>query len=869
MKQSPAPNLITLQDTNPQYANRFMWHLASLIGIAVVMGFGVFALVYELKQLSLTRQVIQGDVERQSLAGKVAIDVLQCRRYEKDVFLNVNHPEKLNEYLVKWRTAWNKLSIDSGYLNNWMDDLDANRQQILFHDSVKQYHTQFMTIVGKIESGQITTPVQANQETGSFKDGIRELTMISNRLAIESAQHAAQTGKELVWRGRVSAIVVLLLTLAPGGILLMIFRKYNQKLMSANDQLQLFNEELKQSEEHERQAHAQALQAKQEVELALTKIDIQKKELEKSEQQFRTLVNNIPGVTFRSLVDEERTLEFISVTVEDLVGYPAEELLQNEVRSFASIIHPDDLSKVNAMIRVAAAAPQSFQIGYRIIRADGQVRFVWEQGQVTTCSQNGMVVDGVVFDVTERKKSEIALRKSKEVFERASLLDKLTGLPNRALFHDRLNQLIQKSDRSAKSNYAVIFLDFDRFKLVNDSLGHDVGDMLLVEIATRLRNQLRCSDSVSRQVTGHTAGRLGGDEFIILLDGVKNPREVMTVAERLLVDFARPYNLKKHEVYSTASMGIVIGNKHYKRAEDVIRDADTAMYEAKRNGRSRYVIFDDSMRKRVIREMMLESDLRKAIELNQLSLHYQPIVSLESGAVCSVEALLRWYHPTEGLINPAEFIPIAEDSQQIIEIGEWVLREGCRQYADWLERLEFKTPSMISINLSRKQFACPHLVHTVQRTLQEFHVDPKHIQLEVTEDAFASDINEAIQAMKDIKEIGVKLAIDDFGIGRSSFASLNQFPVDTLKIDRSLIAEVKRTKGMAAMINSLVVLSENLGITLIPEGIEEQNQVTALRKLGCQFGQGYFYARPMPAEDLEKYLLEQPGACFNSLPQMV
>lgn len=868
MKPPPAPNLITLQETNPQCPNRFMWLVAPLIGIAVVMGFGVFVLVSELRQVSLTRQVIQGDVERQSLAGKVAVDVLQCRRYEKDVFLNINQPEKLNEYLVKWRTAWNQLSIDSEHLNQRIDDWGATRQQRLFHDSVKQYRTRFLTIVGKIESGEITTPVQANQETSSFKDGMRELTLISSRLAIESAQRAAKTGNELVWRGRISAFVVLLLTLAPGGILLILFRKYNQKLISANNQLQLFNEELKQSEEQERQALAQALQSKKEVELALTKIDLQKNELEKSEQQFRTLVNNIPGVTFRSLVDEERTLEFISVTVEELTGYPPEELLQNEVRSFASIIHPDDITKVNAMIRVAAVASQSFQIGYRIVRADGQIRFVWEQGQVTTCNQNGMIVDGVVFDVTERKKSEIALRKSKEVFERASLLDKLTGLPNRALFHDRLNQLLQKSDRSSKSNYAVIFLDFDRFKLVNDSLGHDVGDMLLVEIAARLRNQLRCTDSVSRQVTGHTAGRLGGDEFIILLDGVKNSREVLTVAERLLVDFARPYNLKKHEVYSTASMGIVIGNKHYKRAEDVIRDADTAMYEAKRNGRSRYVIFDDSMRKRVMREMMLENDLRKAIELNQLSLHYQPIVSLESGAVCSVEALLRWYHPTEGRINPAEFIPIAEDSQQIIEIGEWVLREGCRQYAEWLERLEYKTPSMISINLSRKQFACPHLVDTVRRTLEEFQVDPKHIQLEVTEDAFASDINEAIQAMKDIKDIGVKLAIDDFGIGRSSFASLNQFPVDTLKIDRSLIAEVKRTKGMAAMINSLVVLSENLGITLIPEGIEEQNQVDALKDLGCRFGQGYFYTRPVPAEELEAYLLKQSGACFNSIPQM-
>ncbi|MFH1301482.1 MAG: EAL domain-containing protein [Planctomycetota bacterium] len=869
MKLSPISQKITLQSANAQGAVQFKWPLIPLMGIAVVMAFGVFVLIYELKQVTLTRHVIDGDVVRQSLAGKVAVDVLQCRRYEKDVFLNLNQPEMYASYLTKWRTAWNKLSIDTDFLNNQIEEKEETRLQRLLRDSVKQYRINFMSVIEKIESGQIDSPVQANLAMTPFKDGMRNLTLLSSRLAVDSAKHAAKSGGELVWRGGVSVIVVLFLTIAPGVILLLLFRKYNQKLTSANEQLQIYNNELKQSEEQERLARDQALQAKYEVELALAKIDSQKKELEKSEQQFRTLVNNIPGVTFRSHVDELRTLEFISVTIEDLVGYPAEELMHNEVRSFASIIHPDDVSKVNATIRVAAATPQSFQIGYRIVRADGQVRFVWEQGQVSAGTNNGLMVDGVVFDVTERKKAEIELRKSKEVFERASLLDKLTGLPNRALFHDRLNQFVQKSDRSSKSNYAVIFLDFDRFKMVNDSLGHDVGDMLLVEIATRLRNQLRCTDSVSRHVTGHTAGRLGGDEFIILLDGIRNPREVVSVADRLLADLARPYNLKNHEVYSTASMGIVIGNKHYKRAEDVIRDADTAMYEAKRNGKSRYVIFDDSMRKRVMREMMLENDLRKAIEHDQLVLHYQPIVSLESGAVCSVEALLRWYHPTEGLISPAEFIPIAEDSQQIIEIGEWVLREGCRQYAEWTERLEYRTPSMISINLSRKQFACPHLVHTVQRTLEEFQVNPKHIQLEVTEDAFASDIKEAIQAMKDIKAIGVKLAIDDFGIGRSSFASLNQFPVDTLKIDRSLIAEVKRTKGMAAMINSLVVLSENLGIMLIPEGIEEQNQVTALKKLGCHFGQGYFFARPMPADKLEAYLLEQPSACFNALPQLV
>lgn len=868
MKPSSEPNECAAQDRETERLVQFSWPLIPVMGIVVVIVFGVFVLTYELKHLALTRHVIHDDVARQALSGKMVFDVLQCRRYEKDVFLNLRQPEKYASYLKRWHTAWNKLSINTDLLSKQALNADETHLQLLLNDSVEEYRAHFLAVVTQIEAGEIDSPEQANLAMAPLKGEMRGLIEASSRLAVDSAAHVTKTGTELVWRGGVSVAVVFFMTVAPGVILLILFRNYNLKMMTANDRLQTYNTELKQSEEQEKQARDQAVQAKMEIELALAKIESQRTELEQSEQQFRTLVNNIPGVTFRSHVDGNRTLEFISMTVEELVGYPAADFIHNQVRSFATIIHPDDLSKVNAAVRVAAEEQKSFQVGYRVLRADGQIRFVWEQGQVSADGKYGLMVDGVVFDVTEGKMAEIELRKSKEVFERASLLDKLTGLPNRSLFHDRLGQVIMKSRRESNSNYAVIFLDFDRFKMVNDSMGHDVGDMLLVEIATRLRNQLRCTDSVSRQVAGNTAGRLGGDEFIILLDGIRNSDEVVTVAERLLIDFARPYNLKHHEVYSTASMGIVIGNKHYKRAEDVIRDADTAMYEAKRTGRSRFVFFDDSMRKRVIREMMLENDLRKAIEKNQLALFYQPIVSLESGAVCSVEALIRWNHPKHGIISPGEFIPIAEDTQQIIELGEWVLREGCRQYASWSERLEYKTPSMISINLSRKQFACPLLVHTVQRTLLEFQIDPKHIQLEVTEDAFASDIKAAIQAMKDIKAIGVKLAIDDFGIGRSSFASLNQFPVDTLKIDRSLIAEVERTKGMAAMINSLVVLSENLGIMLIPEGIEEEGQVEALQKLGCHFGQGYYFGHPMPADQLEEYLLKQPSACFNSAPQM-
>jgi diguanylate cyclase (GGDEF)-like protein/PAS domain S-box-containing protein len=460
-------------------------------------------------------------------------------------------------------------------------------------------------------------------------------------------------------------------------------------------------------------------------------------------------------------------------------------------------------------------------------------------------------------DITECKTVEAA-RAASRAFERAARIDLLTGLPNRTVLLDRIQGYI----RLGRTDFAVVFLDFDRFKLVNDSLGHDVGDALLKDIANRLRNELGLPDSSGAGGEDNCVARLGGDEFVVLLANVANARQGSALAERLLAALEPPRVIQEYEVQSTASMGLVMGDAQYARAEEMIRDADTAMYEAKRSGKNRCVVFNPAMRERILRRLTLEKDLRRAIPESQLSLAYQPILSLFDGELRSVEALLRWTHPTLGPIGPGEFIPIAEESDLILRLGEWVLEEGCRQLAAWTTELGSLAPRTVSINLSRKQFMLPNLPDLIRRVIERSGIAPARVQLEVTEDFFASDLRAAIDAMRSIKSLGVKLAIDDFGTGASSFASLHQFPVDVLKIDRSMLSGVERSKDTAALIHSLAVLVRNLGITMVAEGIEKPSQVIALQELGCELGQGYYFARPMSAAAIQEAIVD--GALMRS-----
>ncbi len=537
---------------------------------------------------------------------------------------------------------------------------------------------------------------------------------------------------------------------------------------------------------------------------------------------------------------------FYSHRYKELLGFK-DDAFPDRIESFQTHLHPEDSSATLQALQDHLQTGVPFDVTFRLRTAAGQWRWFRSRGEaVRSADGRARRMAGSISDISSLKSVE-------EELIRAARLDKLTGLPNRGLFLDRLQQSIRRSRQAHDHTYAVMFLDFDRFKIINDSLGHEVGDALLIDIANQLRDTICNVDSVNANVPGHVSARLGGDEFVVLLDELTSGDDAIAVAQQLLQVFLRPRQIGKHEVYSTASIGIVVGDQSYTRAEDVVRDADTAMYEAKRRGKACYVVFDASMRESVQRRLKLEGDLRRAVGTSQLRLTYQPIVSLHNGVLYGVEALMRWDHPTEGMIDPAEFIPIAEESDLILSLGEWALAQSCRQMAQWRKTLGSQAPRKVCVNLSRKQFVLPDLAQRIHAVLTTSGVAPSQVQLEVTEDAFVSDIEAAVRTMQAIKRLGIELAIDEFGIGTSSFASLHQFPVDVLKIHRSMLTGIEDSKDVASMIHGLAVMVKNLGIDMVAEGVESPGQVIALQELGCEYAQGFLFAPPLSADELSEF----------------
>lgn len=427
--------------------------------------------------------------------------------------------------------------------------------------------------------------------------------------------------------------------------------------------------------------------------------------------------------------------------------------------------------------------------------------------------------------------------------------DSLTDLPNRALIHDRLQGAIERSKRNADYRFAVLFLDLDRFKTINDSLGHEFGDGLLRTTASRLQEGVRNGDLVSRSEESPTVARLGGDEFVVLLENIRKPRDVVATAERLLEQIRQPVQLGEHSVRTTASIGIVVNNDSYIKANEMLRDADTAMYQAKAESGARFVMFDASMQTAIQNRLQLESDLRDGIGTDQFFLVYQPIVSLENGSIRSVEALVRWNHPTRGLIAPNEFIPIAEESSLILPLSDWILKRACSQFIEWRREIPLKAPEYISVNLSRLQLTKLGLVEQIGDTLRQAGMRPDQLQLEVTESMIMEDPRMAKQMLSAMKDLGIRLAIDDFGTGHSSLSCLYDFRLDVLKIDRSFIANFELGSEYLTLANSVVNLAQNLSLDCVAEGVEQKYQGDELIKMGCTLAQGYFYGRPVPADE--------------------
>jgi len=439
-------------------------------------------------------------------------------------------------------------------------------------------------------------------------------------------------------------------------------------------------------------------------------------------------------------------------------------------------------------------------------------------------------------DITERSQAEEKLR-------HYALHDTLTNLPNRVEFMNHLRQAVERSLGNEHARFAVLFLDLDRFKVINDSLGHATGDKLLIALAERLRSCVRPGDVVAR---------LGGDEFTILLNRSGSINEVASVADRLQSKIAQPFRIDNYEVFTSASIGIIMSSDNRREPEDFLRDADAAMYRAKESGKARYEIFDRDMHVRNMNLLQVETDLRHAVERNEFEVLYQPIVSLETGSIREFEALIRWRHPVHGLVSPNEFVHVAEETGLIIPIGRWILQESCRQIVRWQEN--FEHPLSISVNLSAKQLMHPDLTEQVAAILSETGLNPRQLKLEVTETNVMEHSERALAVLSVLDSLGISLSTDDFGTGYSSLSYLQRFPFDRLKIDRSFIDKMDEGEKSIAIVKTILMLGENLNIEVVAEGIETQQQLETLRSLGCRLGQGYLFSRPVDAPTVEQML---------------
>ena len=427
---------------------------------------------------------------------------------------------------------------------------------------------------------------------------------------------------------------------------------------------------------------------------------------------------------------------------------------------------------------------------------------------------------------------------------RQAFRDPLTSLPNRALFMDRLSHALTRTERRGEQ-LAVLFLDLDRFKVVNDSLGHGVGDQLLIGVSQRLAACLRPEDTIAR---------LGGDEFAILLEDVKDDKGPTSVADRLTGELQQPFVVEGREVVITVSIGIAMSTARRMTPEDILRDADLAMYHAKGKGKARYEVFDKSMNAPAKERMDLELDLRNAVARGEFILHYQPVVELPTGRITEVEALVRWKHPQRGLLFPADFVGLSEETGLIVPLGRWVLHEACRQTRQW-QLAAPATKLAISVNLSARQLQQPGLVDEIGAVLRETRLDPGALRLEITETVVMHDAPITLAKLEALKALGVQLAIDDFGTGYSSLGYLKRFPVDTLKIDRSFVKGIGRDVEDSAIVRAVITVAKSLGLSVTAEGIETADQLDQLRTLGCDHGQGYFFAKPMTSDRVPAFLV--------------
>ena len=557
--------------------------------------------------------------------------------------------------------------------------------------------------------------------------------------------------------------------------------------------------------------------------------------LSESENRFRVLSETTDSVI---VVFRERFL-YVNPTLTRLSGYSREQIF---AMSPCDMVHADFQPLFQQLMeQYRSGSSKTIRSEVRILDSRGESHWMF---MTANCIQfdGEPAVLATAFDITERKAMEDQLRHQ-------AFHDKLTGLPNRTLFISHLEQAIARSRKRA-TLFAVLFIDLDRFKVINDSLGHLVGDRLLVEIAQRLRSNLQAADTVTR---------LGGDEFTVLLQDLGSEDDALHIAERLQQVIAEPIVIDEHEIIITASIGIALNKGQYEQADHMLRDADIAMYRAKNNGKACHEIFDAEMHARALRLMKMESNLRHAIEREEFELYYQPIVAMHTGWITGFEALIRWNHPQQGLVSPFEFIPLAEETGMINEIGAWVLADACKRIREWQQRLIDEEVPPINVNVSGRQLAQGDLATRVIDILERMEIDGSRIKLELTETAVMENPTLASTMITQLKQRGVRIAIDDFGTGYSSLSYLHKFPIDTLKVDRSFVNNIGADGENAEIVNTIVMLAHSLGLDVVAEGIETEHQQQHLQAIGCDYAQGYLFARPMPADEALQRLLRERG----------
>ncbi len=610
----------------------------------------------------------------------------------------------------------------------------------------------------------------------------------------------------------------------------------NYQLKAAQAEIFQLNQQL----EERIQRRTQQLEiTNQALQQEITERQLIQESLKVSEERLDSILGAIEDVVWSMDETMSKTL-YLNSAVERIYGYPMSDFLEDH-HLWLKVIHPEDRLRVKNITHTILLTG-SFNEEYRILRPDQEIRWINNQGHCIYDRDGKLLrIDGIVRDITAQKKAQQQL--VHDAFH-----DALTNLPNRNLFMERIEQALNHNKRHPQYLFAVMFIDLDRFKMINDSLGHAVGDQFLQAIAKLLASCLRGGDTVAR---------LGGDEFTILVNDMREPSEAVMIAERILNKFLHPIEIDNQSIFGSVSIGIVISNPEYETADNLLRDADIAMYRAKALGKGRYTMFDKEMYEQNLKTIQLDNDLRYALERQEFELYYQPIIHLPSEKLAGFEALIRWHHPERGLVPPNEFISLAEETGLIIAIGDWVLHQACQQMRTWRSKFPEAQSLKMSVNLTCQQIREKDLIEKLDRVLAVSGIDGSILRLEITESSMMDQGEETISKLEELRARNIQLSIDDFGQGYSSLSYLHRFPVNTLKIDRSFVELMSLGGQNLAIIRTIIILAHALDMNVVAEGVETREQMSMLKQLGCEYGQGYFFSRPIIAAAAEQIINNQ------------